>query len=132
MVWEETIVTSRDSALDIMVTRKSVFWKYTKCFLVKNVCEVFIDCVVIPFDVFGVAYRCYVGWQEYRQGAKVSSGKRGGFGGWERDSRGEPLRPVAEAPRGGKRHSLSLISGFTWIYLGRSTRQRPSSADSQG
>lgn len=51
MVWEETIVTSRDSALDIMVTRKSVFWKYTKCFLVKNVCGVFIDCVVVLFDV---------------------------------------------------------------------------------
>lgn len=51
MVWEETIVTSRNSALDIMVTRKSVFWKYTKCFLVKNVCEVFIDCAVVSFDV---------------------------------------------------------------------------------
>lgn len=39
MVWEETTVTYRYSALDIMVTRKSVFWKYS-VFSVETVCWV--------------------------------------------------------------------------------------------
>lgn len=80
---------------------------------------------------FGVVYRCYVGWQKHRQGAKVSSGKRGGLGGRERDPRGEPLRSMAEAPGRGKRCTISLIIVFTSIYLGHS-RQRVSSADPQG
>lgn len=131
MVWEETIVTSRDSALDIMVTRKSVFWKYIKCFLVKNVCEIFIDCVVVLFDVLVL----YIGVMS--GGRSIDKERKSPRESGE-DSEDES-EILEESPCGRwlKRReevsstTLSLNTSFTWIYLGH-LRQRPASADSQG
>lgn len=65
---------------------------------------------VVDHLVFGaVSDRCDVGRQEHRQGAQVSAREWRGLRGRERDPGGEPLRPLAEAPRGGK-HRRPLAS----------------------
>lgn len=113
MVWDETLVTSRVTSittLGIMVTRKSVFWKYIQCFLLENVCAILVDCVVALFFVVLLWNWCYVWWSQHRQGAKVSEGKRRRFRGWERNLGGEPVRTMAQATGRGKSIHLFVIT----------------------
>lgn len=78
MVWEETTVTSRDSALDIMVTRKSVFWKYTQCFLVVSVrkessrqCSGLVHCCCVVLSVL-----CRAGGASTRSASRLGKAAR--------------------------------------------------------
>lgn len=130
MVWDETLVTP-SLATSAKVTRKSVFWKY---FLVFSPVETSVKYRLTGAVSVCSVVRCRitegdVGWQEYRQGAQVSPGKRGGLRGREWDPGGESLRPLAKTSRRGMlllscKTNIFKILNVTWTKL--------SSADSQG